>query len=217
MSANAAPARLERGAPGYPPSLARLGSAAPQALSTLGNRELLREPVVALFCSVRAPGACVLAAYDLACGLRDAGVTVGGGFHSPLERECLSFLLRGDGRTVVCPARCLEGMRLPAAWRGPLAGGRMLLLSALPAGRRRATRGTCDARNELVAGLAAAAVILHATPGGRLSRLAGTLARGGRRVYCLDLPENDDLRLAGARACGVDGIVARLPRAWEEA
>jgi predicted Rossmann fold nucleotide-binding protein DprA/Smf involved in DNA uptake len=217
VSAADGPVILERGAPGYPAGLARLGAAAPATLRALGNRALLAEPIVALFCSVQAPGACVLAAYDLACALRDAGVTVSGGFQSPLERECLAFLLRGDGRMVVCPARGLEGMQIPAAWRGPLAGGRMLLLSPYPAARRRPTGAMCDARNEMVAALAAAVVVLHATPGGRLSRLAGGLARGGRPVYCLDLPENGDLRLAGARACGVDEIVARLPRAWEEA
>ena len=33
---------------------------------------------------------------DLARALRDAGVVVVSGFHSPLERDCFEFLIRGD-------------------------------------------------------------------------------------------------------------------------
>ena len=35
----------------------------------------------------------------------------------------------------------------------------------------------------------------------RLAKLAVESLRAGRRVYCLDLPENGDLRVAGAVAC----------------
>ena len=38
-------------------------------------------------------------------------------------------------------------------------------------------------------------------PNGRLAKLAVESLRAGRRVYCLDLPENGDLRVAGAVAC----------------
>lgn len=47
--------------------------------------------------------------------LRDAGVTVIGEFHSPMEKECLNILLRGSQPIIVCPARSLENMRIKPA------------------------------------------------------------------------------------------------------
>ena len=55
--------------------------------------------------------------YDLSRAMRDAGVPVIGGFQSPMEKECLRILLRGDQPVVVCPARGIENMRIPREWR----------------------------------------------------------------------------------------------------
>jgi len=109
------------------------------ALGLVGAAELLRRPLVALFCSRRCPGELILRTYDLARRLRDAGVAVISGFHTPMEREALHFLLKGSQPLVVASARSLEGMRVPAAYRGPLAQGRLLLASAFGAGERRIT------------------------------------------------------------------------------
>jgi hypothetical protein len=46
----------------------------------------------------------VIATYDAIRELRDAGVIVAGGFHSPMEGECLDFLLCGAQPVVLCPA-----------------------------------------------------------------------------------------------------------------
>jgi hypothetical protein len=64
-------------------------------------------------CSVKCSGNAILQTLDLAQQLRDAGVPVIGGFHSPMERECLRILLRGSQPIIVCPARRLQGMRVP--------------------------------------------------------------------------------------------------------
>ena len=61
----------------------------------IGNPDILKRPLVGLFCSIRCPGSVILRTYDLARALRDAGVPVIGGFHSPMEKECLDLLLRG--------------------------------------------------------------------------------------------------------------------------
>jgi hypothetical protein len=37
----------------------------------------------------------IVQAYDMAVALRDARVALIGGFHSPMEKECLRLLLRG--------------------------------------------------------------------------------------------------------------------------
>ena len=64
--------------------------------------------------------------------LRDAKIAVISGFHSPLEKDCLELLLRGDQLIVICPARNIENMRMPAAWRGPLAFTVQLNCNAIP-------------------------------------------------------------------------------------
>jgi predicted Rossmann fold nucleotide-binding protein DprA/Smf involved in DNA uptake len=189
---------LERGTAGYPAALALLGDAAPEALSGCGALAALRRPLTALFSSVAVPGEAMLAAYDLARAIRDAGVPVVGGFQAPVERGCLDFLLRGSQPVVVCPARGVEGMRAPAAWRRPIEEGRLLVLSPFPAARRRASAGMADVRNRLVAALAERILVVHAVPGGRLHRLVAEALRGKKRVLCPDLPANRELVVMGA-------------------
>ncbi len=86
-------------------------------------------PLLALYCSSHCPVSLILQAQDLAAALGQVGTAVVGGFHSPVEKEMLTVLLRGKGPLVICPARALEGRRLPAAWRGPLEAGMRMLLT----------------------------------------------------------------------------------------
>lgn len=51
----------------------------------LGDLNILNQQSLALFCSVKCPGNLILQTYDLAQRLRKSGVTVIGGFHSPME------------------------------------------------------------------------------------------------------------------------------------
>src|SRR5216117_1807104 len=112
----------------YPPALRfHLSDRAPTTITARGNLDILlgkvRAPKVALFCSVQCSSAIILQTYALARALRDAGVTVISGFHSPMEKECLILLLRGTQPVIVCPARSIEAMRLPADWKVALTQG----------------------------------------------------------------------------------------------
>ena len=81
----------------YPARLReRLGAAAPPTLAMLGNPALLDLPSTALFCSVNCPAAMLLPTFDLAARWREAGRCVISGFHSPVEKECMRILLRGQ-------------------------------------------------------------------------------------------------------------------------
>lgn len=95
----------------------------------IGNLEILDKRLVGFFCSVKCPGEVILRVYDLARNLRDAGVVVIGGFHYPLEKDCLDLLMRGTKPIVICPARSIENMRIPSAWKKRLTQGRLLILS----------------------------------------------------------------------------------------
>ena len=166
------PVEIKSTAASYPPQLAqRLGADARPKLSALGNLDLLALPKTALFCSARCPGKVILPTYDQAAKWRDAGHCVISGFHSPVERECLQILLRGDAPVILCPARAMLA-RLPAQWAIAVAGGRMLILSPFTARENRVTTDLARRRNEFVAAFADEVYIAHATPGGQLANLA---------------------------------------------
>jgi predicted Rossmann fold nucleotide-binding protein DprA/Smf involved in DNA uptake len=164
--------RLRPGEPHYPRLLQQhRGEDAPPIITAIGNLEILDSPLLALFCSVRCPGDLILKTYDLARLLRDRGVPVIGGFHSPMEKECLRLLLRGQQPVVICPARSIENMRLPSEWRRPLAEGRLLVLSPFDERHRRATAALAAIRSEFVVALARAVFIAHAEPGSKTESL----------------------------------------------
>ena len=162
------PRTIPRDDPRYPARLRRrLAADAPPELTALGSLDLLSQPMTALFCSARCPGKLILRTYDQAAQWRDAGHCVVSGFHSPVEKECLRILLRGSPPIIICPARGLP-KRIPPDWKKPLADGRLLTLSIFPNTESRITAGLAARRNELVAALADAVFVAHATPGGRL-------------------------------------------------
>lgn len=193
----------------------------------LGNRDILDSPKLALFCSRRCPGKLVLRTYDLAVALRNAPLTPMGGFHSPMEQECLRLILRGPGRAILCLARGLEGMRLKPEWREPLAQGRLLILSPFPGHQRRVTSELARRRNAFVADLADTLFVAYAAPGGETEQLALTAIAAGKAVLTFDAPENTHLVTRGAQPiahasalialCGIEpspshqGLVRLLP------
>lgn len=188
--------------PCWPAGLARPGFESPAHLSVAGQAELLRRPVVGLFCSQRAPGAIVVRALEVAACLACQVVTIASGFQSPVEREVLAILLRRGGRVVICPARGLRGMSLRRGWSEALEDGRMLLVSAAGEEVRRPTASAAVARNRLTAALSSHLLVLHASPGGRLWALAREAAAWRQPLACIDHPANADLRLLGAVAIG---------------
>lgn len=168
--------RITQGDPLYPRVLLkRLGAAAPGQLTLVGNLDLIAHYKTALFCSARAPGDVILRTFDFMQRLRDDGVTVISGFHSPIERECLRILLRGQQPIIICPARAIETMRIPTECRPAFEAGRLLFLSRFIGEPRRVTRESALRRNELVAALADDACIAYAAPGGYTERIVERL------------------------------------------
>jgi hypothetical protein len=109
-----------------------------------------------------------------------------GGFHSLVEREVLTVLLRGPAPVIVCPARSLADMRVKPEWREPLAAGRLLLLSAFQDKVHRVTAETALARNRFVASVADLVCIAHAEPRSHTERLAQEARGWGKRVVGLE-------------------------------
>ncbi len=175
------------------------GERAPKTLTASGNLDILQRKKLALFCSVKCPGTLILQTYDLARVLRNAGVTVISGFHSPMEKECLALLLRGTQPVIVCPARSIERMRMPSEWKAPLAEGRLLLLSPFAKKLRRITADLAQKRNELVAALADAVFVAHAAPGSKMEQFCHDMLTLGKPLLALESDENTSLIANGAR------------------
>ena len=144
------------------------------------------------------PGRVILRVYDLARSFRDAGMTVISGFHSPMEKECLEFLLRGDQPVVICPARGIDGMRLPMQWRKGISENRLLLLSPFEPGLRRPTQALTVIRNRFVAMIADSIMVAYANPRSKTEQLCLELLETGQCLYTLDMTENIELMENGA-------------------
>jgi predicted Rossmann fold nucleotide-binding protein DprA/Smf involved in DNA uptake len=151
-----------------------------------GNREILHRQRLGLICSVQCPGRVIIKAFDAIRELRDAGIVVAGGFHSPMEQDCLDFLLRGVQPVIVCPARGIGRMRLPAPWRKAVDSGRMLILSPFENIVTRTAKHHAQARNEFVATLSNALLVPHASPGGKAEALAMKVLEWKKPLYTLN-------------------------------
>ena len=197
--------RLRRGDVAYPAALSRyLGEDAPSSIAALGNLEALKHKKLALFCSVKCPAKLILQTHDLAHALVRAGVTVMGGFHSPVERECLRILLRGSQPVIVCPARSFTKMRIRSEHKEPLEAGRLLFLSPFAYHRHRSDVRMTLYRNRFVAALADRIFVPYAAPSGKTERLCQEILVWGKPIYTLLSDVNNNLLSLGASPMSPD-------------
>jgi predicted Rossmann fold nucleotide-binding protein DprA/Smf involved in DNA uptake len=159
--------------------------------SCVGNPDLFGQPLLGIFASVKCPARLILAAHDAAGEISAQGKSVISGFQSPVEKEMLEVLLRGPSPIIICPARGLEGMRIPAAWRPKLANGLLLVISPFPAYIKRPRPETVLKRNQLVAQLASELLIVHADPGGKVEKVAQDALSNRKVVRWLESQVNE--------------------------
>lgn len=192
---------LDQNSPHYPERIRQhLASRTPATITALGNLDILKQSdTLALFCSRKCPGDLILKLYDYARELRQQGTTVISGFHTPMERECLTLLLRGTGNLMICPARSLENMRLPTLWKKSLDAGRLLLLSPFTEKSRRVTANQANLRNEFAASLATQITIVYADRGGKTEQLVARIAGWRKSLFTFDSAANTNLIDLGAR------------------
>jgi predicted Rossmann fold nucleotide-binding protein DprA/Smf involved in DNA uptake len=185
----------------YPAALQLfLGNNAPKTITAFGDFDLLTNKALAFFCSIKCPGNLILQTYDLAQKLRQSTVTVIGGFHSPVERECLTILLRLTNPIIICVARGIESMRIPAEYKKPLAEGRLLLLSPFGVKQHRATVEMASYRNEVVAALAEQIFVAYAEPSGKTEQFCRRVIEWQKPFYTFASDINTNLISLGAKA-----------------
>ena len=169
------------------------------AVWTIGNADLLKSELVALFCSRKCPGKVILKSRDYADSLRIKGIPVIGGFQTPVEKMCLEMFLKGEHPTVICPARGIQKMRVPVELKGPVETGRLLIVSPFGARHRRVSAANAELRNKFVAAAADKLFFLHAAAKSRTLSFAEELLSRGRDVFTFDMDENLNLKDIG---CG---------------
>ena len=196
----------QRDDPGYSSALEdHLGGAAPERISFLGNPEIFRNKSMAFFSSVKCPGSVILQTYDFVQELRQSGVIVIGGFHSPMERECLGMLLRGTQPVIICPARSIKNMRIASEHKQALEEGRLLFMSPFEQNQRRISAKTSQFRNLFVAALSEQVFVAYAEPGGKTENLCSEILSWKKPIYTFNSDYNKNLIEMGAQPIGTGG------------
>ncbi|MDE0018719.1 MAG: DNA-processing protein DprA [Candidatus Poribacteria bacterium] len=191
----------------YPKRLKKyLKTETPETIWARGNINLLpgqntslNGDLWALFCSRKCPGELILKTHDLAQTFKERGIPTIGGYHSPIEQECLRVLLRGVQPILLCPARNIEKMRLKPTWREALTDERLLILSAFESRHNRSTAALANRRNAFVAALADKICIAHAAEDSKTLEFAQMVIAWGKPVFTFETPVNDALFQLGAQ------------------
>ena len=198
---------LKKNGPNCPSALQQhLGKDAPDTITAIGNLDILRKTPTAIFCSTKCTGDLIVKTYDIAQILRDAGMTVISGFHSPMERECLTILLRGTQPVIICPARSINNMRINREYKKPLKDGRLLFLSPFDENQRRISAKSSHYRNLFVAAMSAAVFVIHAGTGSKTEAFCKEILSWQKPIYTLDSDYNMNLIKMGARPVNIDNI-----------
>ena len=198
---------LKKNAPAYPSALKKhLGKDAPDTVMAIGNLDILRHNSTAFFCSTKCPGDLIIKTCDIAQILRDAGMTVISGFHSPMERECLTILLRGAQPIIICPARSINNMRINREYKKPLKDGRLLFLSPFDKNQRRISAKSSHYRNLFVAAMSAAIFVAHAGPASKTESFCKKIISWQKPIYTFESDYNKNLVEMGARPVNMDNV-----------
>lgn len=191
----------------YPKRLKKyLKTETPETIWARGNINLLpgqntsaNKDLWALFCSRKCPGELILKTHDLAQTFKERGIPTIGGYHSPIEQECLRVLLRGVQPILLCPARSIEKMRLKPAWKDALTDERLLILSTFESRHNRSTAALANRRNAFVAALADKICIAHAAEDSKTLEFAQMLLTWGKPVFTFETPANEALFQLGVQ------------------
>jgi predicted Rossmann fold nucleotide-binding protein DprA/Smf involved in DNA uptake len=128
-----------------------------------GNTDLLTISKTAFLCSRQVPASVVLKCYDWAIEQREKGNCVISGFHSPIEKDVLHYLLKGKQPIILALARGLKE-KLEQELVKPLELGRLLIITPFDNTVKRVTEQTAEVRNRLMLELSDQLVIGYESP-----------------------------------------------------
>jgi predicted Rossmann fold nucleotide-binding protein DprA/Smf involved in DNA uptake len=129
-----------------------------------------------------------------------------GGWHSPLEKEALRVLSGSSAQIIFCVAKSLQRFVPPAEIANQVRHGQALLLTHCSPKAKRISREASLKRNQLVAGLARALLVLSAPDGSSSLALAKAALLCGKPVLTLDNRRDRDLLECGALPATLENI-----------
>ena len=152
-------------------------------MQTIGNLALLQQPdKIGFLCSRAYTAASVIKSFDWALAQKQLGRCVVSGFHSPLERNIIKFLLNGSYPIIAVLSRGLY-KELPEGWATAVEKGTMLVVSPFELPPPRPTAQTAETRNRWILENTPTTVIGYQSAGGNLSDLLSEYIERREIIY----------------------------------
>ena len=136
----------------------------------LGNTDLLKQPMVAYFCSKEYTAQSVLLSYDWATDQKQADMVVISTFRSPVEQDVLHFLLKNHQSVIVVLNKRMY-KRIPEHYKEAFDAGRILFISLCPETAIRSGQEYANHANRYALSLANEVVFGCVTPSSNTEKL----------------------------------------------
>jgi len=156
-----------------------------------GNQEIWNLERTAFFCSQKCPATVILKVYDWAIEVRDKGVCIISGFHTKIEKDVLTFLLKGNQPIIYVLARGLMKTYEPELERA-VHENRLLVVSPFTEKQYWKTQTLCNQRNEFIIEHTQNIFVAYASENGNLETLIKQNVNK-RNFRTMNIPENTRL------------------------
>ena len=153
-----------------------------QHLAYIGNFDILNLPKVAFLSSRQISSEAVLKCLDWATEQRDRGICVISGFHSPLEKDVLHFLLKGNQSVILVLGRSLY-KQIPNEFQKPISEKRLLIVSPVAQTVHRHSIQSILVRNNYIIDTAKEIVFGSLNKNGSLFPLYNKALLSGKKVW----------------------------------
>ena len=162
-----------------------------------GNLDIIKKySVLGVLASGKAPGPVVWESYQFFYALRDANVTIAGGWHSPLEKGILDALIEGNVNVAFFAAKGLKARGFQQKFKLLDRTSRGLMISPFPDSvtKINGTEGP-RLRNELLAAISDVLLIPYIKPRGKLFHMLKAESAFLNKTFILNHAENDNISL----------------------
>ena len=155
-----------------------------------GNKDLLKDNVIGLFCSRSIPLSIYYPAFDFLKYLMNQPMTVASGWQSPLEKKTLKS--RGpnsQSNIIYYLAKGIDQFTLPRGLLGDFKSGKVLIISKWKESKR-IDQKKANERNKLMVDTLNKFLFISINENGNLESLYKSCLALNKQVYLLDHPSN---------------------------
>ena len=183
-----------------------------------GDLDIIKKyPVIGVLASGKAPGTVVWDSYHFFYALRDADVTIAGGWHSPLEKGILDALIEGKVNVAFFAAKGLKGRGFQQKFKLLDRTSRGLMVSPFPDSVTK-INGTVGPRlrNQLLASISDVLLIPYIKHKGKLFRMLNAESSFLNKAFVLNHSENDriSLKIRRVNINHVSGLIKEAQNAF---